>query len=417
MRHRLAGLVFLGLCAAQAGRADLTMRHTFTLKFASFLPPQALDAVRQQLGDRLSQGSTLELKGDRVRTAMGEMYSVADYLKGEILLVDPKTKRFATVPLAEYASKVLGSQVMPAMPPDAQRIFDNMKLDVKTSKTGKSETIQGIRTEESVLAISMEMAAGMQMRMEIHNWIASAEELKGAPALHDLASWAGRKREGLDPMEMMSKALTSLPGMGEKLRAPMQEMMKGTAGVVIRMQALTFVPAMAQMSGSGSDEPLTQVSMDLAEISTAPVADLRFEVPAGYHTAAMEDLLKDAIGTIKAAAPGGPSPVAPIRPAVLIDEDAAVRVGNGVSAPLILERQEPSYTEEARAAKIQGTVLLRLVVRADGTTGQIRVLRSLDVGLDQRAVEAVSRWRFKPGMKDGKPVAVETTLEVSFHLL
>ena len=145
----------------------------------------------------------------------------------------------------------------------------------------------------------MEMGAGMQMRLEIHNWIASAEELKGTPALHDLANWAGRKREGLDPMELMSKALTSLPGMGEKLRAPMQEMMKGTPGIVMRMQALTFVPAMAQLSG-GSDEPLTQLSMDLVELSTAPVEDSRFEVPAGYQSAAMEDLIKDAIGTIKA---------------------------------------------------------------------------------------------------------------------
>ena len=410
MRHRLAGLVFLGLCAVQAGRADLTMRHTFTVKFASFLPPQALDAIKQQLGDRLSQGSTLELKGDRVRTAMGEMYSVADYAKGEILLVDPKTKRFATLPLAEYASKVMASQVLPAMPPDAQRIFDNMKLDVKTSKTGKTETTQGIRTEESVLAISMEMGAGMQMRIEIHNWIASAEDLKGTPALRDLAAWAERKRDGTDPMEMMTKALASLPGLGEKLRAPVQEMMKGTGGVVIRMQARTFVPAMAQMSG-GSDEPLSEVAMELAELSTAPLADSRFEAPAGYRTAAIEDLLKDAIPTIKPALPGVPKPPAPA------GEGAVVRVGNGVSAPQILEREEPSYTEEARAARIQGTVLLGLVVRADGTTGQIRVMRSLDVGLDQRAVEAVGRWKFKPGMKDGKPVAVETTIEVSFHLL
>ena len=156
--------------------------------------------------------------------------------------------------------------------------------------------------------------------------------------------------------------------------------------------------------------------MELAELSTAPLADSRFEVPAGYHTAAMEDLLKDAIGTIKPALPGVPKSGARSSGGS-IHEGAVVRVGNGVSAPQILERQEPSYTEEARAARIQGTVLLRLVVRADGTTGQIRVMRSLDVGLDQRAVEAVSRWKFKPGMKDGKPVAVETTIEVSFHLL
>jgi len=147
----------------------------------------------------------------------------------------------------------------------------------------------------------------------------------------------------------------------------------------MRMQALTFVPAMSQLAG-GSDEPLTQVSMDLVELSTAPVADARFEVPAGYQTAAMEDLIKDAIGTIKPPPQGGPGPAA-VRPAATIPEGAAVREGNGVSAPQILER------------------------------------RSLDAGLDQHAAEAVSRWKFKPGMKDGRPVPVETTIEVSFHLL
>jgi TonB family protein len=410
MKYRVAGLVFLGLCAVQAGRADLTMRHTFTLKFASFLPPQALDAVKQQLGDRLSNGSTVELKGDRVRTAMGEMYSVADYGKGEILLADPKTKRFAMAPISEFASKLLSSQVMPALPPDAQRIFDNMKLDVKTSKTGKSETTQGVRTEENVLSISMEMTPGMQMQVEIHNWMAAAEELNRVPALRELAGWAAKRMDGLDPMEMMTKALVGLPGAGEKLRAPMQEMLKGSGGVVLRLQAMTFMPAMARMAGA-SDEPLTQVSMELTELSTAPIADARFDVPAGYHTAAMEDLLKDAIPTFKPPMPGSANPAA------RGGEDAPVRVGNGVTAPQIIGREEPSYTEEARAARIQGNVLLHLVVRPDGTTGQIRVMRSLDVGLDQRAVEAVSRWKFKPGMKDGKPVAVETTIEVSFRLL
>ncbi len=73
--------------------------------------------------------------------------------------------------------------------------------------------------------------------------------------------------------------------------------------------------------------------------------------------------------------------------------------------------------DEARAARIQGTVLLNLVVRADGTAGSISVLRSLEPSLDAKAIEAVSRWKFKPAMKDGKPVAVQSTIEISFHLL
>src|SRR6266852_1792537 len=136
MKCRFAGAVFLGLCAVQAGRADLTLRYTYTYKMGSFLPPQALDAMKQQLGNWMAEGTTLEIKGDRVYASMGRMFSVTDYAKGEITVVDPETKRYATVPLADYMTKMLAAQKLPPMPPDAQRIFDNMKLEVKSSKTG-----------------------------------------------------------------------------------------------------------------------------------------------------------------------------------------------------------------------------------------------------------------------------------------
>ena len=78
---------------------------------------------------------------------------------------------------------------------------------------------------------------------------------------------------------------------------------------------------------------------------------------------------------------------------------------------------EPEYSEEARKAKFQGTVVLQLVVDRHGLPGQIRILRPLGLGLDQKAMEAVAKWRFKPGMKDGKPVAVIAVIEVNFRLL
>jgi TonB family protein len=93
------------------------------------------------------------------------------------------------------------------------------------------------------------------------------------------------------------------------------------------------------------------------------------------------------------------------------------RVGNGVSAPALLYKVEPMYTEEARAAKYQGTVLLYIEVGADGFAHNIQVQRSLGLGLDQKAIDAVSQWRFRPGMKDGQPVTVQATIEVNFRLL
>ena len=95
----------------------------------------------------------------------------------------------------------------------------------------------------------------------------------------------------------------------------------------------------------------------------------------------------------------------------------AYRIGGGVSAPVPIFQPEPEYSEEARKAKWQGSVLLSLVVDESGKAVNIKVTKSLGLGLDQKAIEAVEKWRFKPGTKDGKPVAVIASVEVNFRLL
>ena len=93
------------------------------------------------------------------------------------------------------------------------------------------------------------------------------------------------------------------------------------------------------------------------------------------------------------------------------------RVGGGVSAPSVLYKIDPEYSEEARKAKYSGTVLISVVVDSQGKAQNIKVIRSLGLGLDEKAIEAVAKWRFKPGMKDGHLVAVQATIEVNFRLL
>jgi len=95
----------------------------------------------------------------------------------------------------------------------------------------------------------------------------------------------------------------------------------------------------------------------------------------------------------------------------------AYRIGGGVSPPSILYKVEPEYSEEARKAKFQGTVLLFVVVDEKGNPRDIKILRPLGLGLDQKAVEAVEKWKFSPGKKDGKPVPVQAQIEVNFRLL
>lgn len=88
----------------------------------------------------------------------------------------------------------------------------------------------------------------------------------------------------------------------------------------------------------------------------------------------------------------------------------------GVTAPTLIYKTEPEYSEEARKAKYQGTVVLACIVGADGKPRSLRVQRSLGMGLDEKALEAVREWKFNPAEKDGKPVAVAVNVEVEFRL-
>src|SRR6266849_8817909 len=94
----------------------------------------------------------------------------------------------------------------------------------------------------------------------------------------------------------------------------------------------------------------------------------------------------------------------------------AFRVGGGVSAPKAIYSPDPEYSEAARKVKHMGVVVLWLVVGPDGKPRDIRVVRTLGLGLDEKAIEAVRNWRFEPALKDGKPVAVQINVEVNFHL-
>jgi protein TonB len=89
----------------------------------------------------------------------------------------------------------------------------------------------------------------------------------------------------------------------------------------------------------------------------------------------------------------------------------------GVSRPIPIYQVEPDYSDEARKAHFQGTVVLEIVIDEHGLPTNFKILTPLGLGLDQKAVDAVKQWRFRPGMKDGKPVAVVARVEVTFRLL
>jgi TonB family protein len=93
-------------------------------------------------------------------------------------------------------------------------------------------------------------------------------------------------------------------------------------------------------------------------------------------------------------------------------------VGEGISLPKAIFSPTPEYTTEAAKKKIEGTVLVSLIVLPDGTSRNVTVIKGLGYGLDEQAVKAVSTWRFQPAVRqsDGGIVPISITVETTFHV-
>lgn len=104
------------------------------------------------------------------------------------------------------------------------------------------------------------------------------------------------------------------------------------------------------------------------------------------------------------------------RPVSAAAPEQVYRIGKDVAAPKLVKKLEPEYTQAARDAKIQGTVLVVAVIGTDGHARDLKVERHLDPGLDENAVRAIEQWQFEPGKRKGKPVSVQARIEVNFKL-
>lgn len=88
----------------------------------------------------------------------------------------------------------------------------------------------------------------------------------------------------------------------------------------------------------------------------------------------------------------------------------------GVTQPHVIHRTEPQYTDEARAEKIEGNVILSFIVGTDGVAKDIHIVRGLGKGLDEKAVECLQNWRFQPGTRNGEPIGIRAQAEIKFQL-
>jgi TonB family protein len=418
----------LAILGSQAVRADLTIRYQIEVTSGPAIPAAVVEMVKAQLAGVLPGEMVMQIKGGKCAGSFGSLSSIVDTGKDEITLFNPATKQFATVPAAGYADRVLAQQQLPAASQQAlQAALQNMKIGLEIKKTGATSTIRGIQTEDNLLIFSMSMPnpAGLPigLRLEMHEWLAGPEESTQAPALKEIAGCSANPGASADPSAIIERVLGPVGGANGLGDAAKQlTALKGKFALKTELELFApgIVAILLAQGGQGLpanvdvNAALVKLDFNLAELSTDTVPDAAFQVPSGYQEASLEDLLK----TIPKPGLAQAQPQAPAAAPPIEDfKGPAYRPGGGVTNPVVVYKPEPKYTEEARHAKIQGAVLISLVVDENGVARNVKVVRSLDPGLDQSAINTVRQWKFKPGQKDGNPVAVAAQIEVTFRLL
>ena len=300
MYRRLA----LAALIALAARADVTIRRSMTVTLGPAFPAQMQEMMKQQMASIIPFETVIRIKGSKAYSSAGQLVSITDYGTNQVILLNPKTKQYAIGTLTDYMDKMaaITQTLTQGMPAQATQMLQNMKFDVQTKKTGQTSTIQGILAEESVITMSMGMPMGQTVmptvRMEMHCWIAQPDQVELVAGLKELIAYTARDKVRLDPTQALQKIFSQMPGLSEQIREPMAQL-TGNGAMMLNMRAAIFLPAMAQaLPQADPTSPMEELQSGVTEISTAPIDDAVFSVPADYQSAALEDLIKLALPAI-----------------------------------------------------------------------------------------------------------------------
>jgi hypothetical protein len=303
---RGGGFAFLVLAAlAPAMRADTLVRYHTDIQTAPPIPAGVLDQAISGLRD-----TVIRIKGTKAYSSQGHLITITDWMTQELILVDAAHKRFATAPAAQYAEQLRSA--IPAMPDQARAALASLKTNFESHSTGQTTTIQGIEAEEREFVVTMDMAlpGGPQtsspfMKMIMHVRTAKPEELERVAALQEFKNYMTSASSAMNPAQMLKQVLSIMPGIGDNLSTMNAEM---NGALSLRMHAEVFMPILAMLSQqvpgqalpADPNAPLMQMNQELVELSSGPLDDSLFQVPADYQAAPLEEILK---GAISAAAP------------------------------------------------------------------------------------------------------------------
>jgi hypothetical protein len=280
------------------------------MKFSPSMPQQAQEMAKNQLAGR--EGMVLYFKNGKGYCKYGNLVTLTDYTNKQITLIDAAHKSYATAGFPDFSDKVAAAAkaMMPSIPESAQKALAETKTDFTTRSVETSEVILGIHADEKELVSTTEFPGrtGMSSKMVMQVWTPKATETMRNAGVRELAGYNLYANQFMNPVEGMRKMFEMMPWAANKFKPWMEEFSSKNL-MTLRMKMSNYVqipPEVLKNMGEHSpfganfdpSAPISETTLNLAELSTAPVDAAIFQIPEGFQAAPIEDLVKSAMAAM-----------------------------------------------------------------------------------------------------------------------
>jgi hypothetical protein len=304
-------LAMAGALLCATSYADVTLRYKTEVKMNPALPPQMTEQATKSMASAMPAEIVFQWKEGKGATSVGRYRTIVDVVKGQMTLIDPEKKRITTVTPDRFMEQM--TKGLAEMPAEARAAMAAIKVSTDSKITGRTETIQGVASEEREVTMSIEgppvpnMPPGPMMKMTIQFWTAKQEEIMRIPALRELTGYNIWAFSTMNPASSMEKIFQQMPGSADGIGKFMKEMQSAKA-VVMRTRMIMRMPALAavvkQMGGGEVDpeSPFMEMTQEISELSSAPVPASVLALPEGYKEVPPEELVSEMMPKRPAAA-------------------------------------------------------------------------------------------------------------------
>ena len=314
MQTRAFTFLLLAASSAPALFGDVTVRSRNTIRFGAIIPAPVAERTSNGNLATVPESTVRYRKGSREYLKSGKFACLLDFGKQKITIIDAGNKTFATVAMKDYGDRL--ARAMPGVPQEFRDAQQSAKTTLSSRKTGRTDVIQGVPVEETEIAVSLELpvpTADGKIRTEpvvkvaIQVWMAKPAKAPPIPAVRELTAHSmsnPRFSQWIDPANILVTVFGAMPGLGDGLSQMFQEVEKSKSpvfkwhmeasmpGMAAALQNMQKQQGRALPDGLDPNAPFSVVDSEVVELSTAPVDDAVFQVPADYHAAPFEDVVK-----------------------------------------------------------------------------------------------------------------------------